>query len=930
MQLTFSSLIAPKLPRPSDEGAGDAFAWQSREYLRKLLLGKAVNFTIEYTVEAIKRSFGSVVISDTGDHVQKLVAAEGWCRVKENSREGEMSPVHEELVMLSTAAQQDKRGVFQEPTPENGAFVAVDRQPDTKTVFEELKGKTTRALVDYVSGGASFRLILLEAGGENATSLPAVGFFLTGVACPRVNVRPAAAAPAAPAQAPGAKANGTSAAAAVMSNGGGVAQPEPYSREAKHFTEVRLLQRELDVVLEGLDRYGNLVGTMLHPKGNISVELLKNGFGRVADWSIGFTGTDAATAMRQAEATAKRQQLRIWRGWTPPTVTGKRRFDALVVEVQSGDTIFVCVPDGKGGEKEERVSLSSLRAPRLGNRRAGSPDEPWSVEAKEALRSRVIGRTVSVSIEYEREIKNAGTGDSQKRRFGTVLVGKGSRVKNVAAVLVSEGLAQVMRSGKENADERSAHFDSLVAAEESARQAKKGIHSGGLPSTAPIQDLTTDSRRAKGMEAELRRETRGFRARVEHVFNGGMFKIVIPREGLALMFRIGALRVPKPASAASSRAPEPLADEAKAYARKHLNQRDIEVVIAEMDRNGIAIGSLTVVGQGNAKSYAEGLLEEGLAKLDERYAEYNLTQAAVIPLRRAMESATEQKKGLHLLDAKAAEEEEKPPEAEEVTVGGTRALEIPSGTCLVRVADIADASKFSLHLDDRRGDLQEVNEMMEEFGTQQGLNPGPPMQVRRGQKCAALFDDGSGVQWYRAIVLAVIGGTDVRVHYVDYGNTDVIATNRLAPLELTYFAIPPCAVGARLALLRTPTLDNEFGSDAAYFLNEMVWNRVLECVFHTRTMGSEGVLEVSLSQPQPQEAGETKGKQEDEEDAAPKSVAEEMVKAGLATLTKSAESDSRNLLEAEGLYEKLREAQEAARRGRSGQWHLGDLPEDDD
>ena len=40
--------------------------------------------------------------------------------------------------------------------------------------------------------------------------------------------------------------------------------PEPFTEEAKFFTEVRLLQRDVQIILEGVSNQ-NLLGTVLHP-----------------------------------------------------------------------------------------------------------------------------------------------------------------------------------------------------------------------------------------------------------------------------------------------------------------------------------------------------------------------------------------------------------------------------------------------------------------------------------------------------------------------------------------------------------------------------------------------------------------------------------------------------------------------------------------
>ncbi len=43
-------------------------------------------------------------------------------------------------------------------------------------------------------------------------------------------------------------------------------KPEPHALESRYFTESRLMQREVEVVVGGIDKYGTFYGTVLHPK----------------------------------------------------------------------------------------------------------------------------------------------------------------------------------------------------------------------------------------------------------------------------------------------------------------------------------------------------------------------------------------------------------------------------------------------------------------------------------------------------------------------------------------------------------------------------------------------------------------------------------------------------------------------------------------
>ena len=39
--------------------------------------------------------------------------------------------------------------------------------------------------------------------------------------------------------------------------------------------------------IQGSDKYDNLYGTVVHPLGNIAVELLRSGMAKIVDWTSG-------------------------------------------------------------------------------------------------------------------------------------------------------------------------------------------------------------------------------------------------------------------------------------------------------------------------------------------------------------------------------------------------------------------------------------------------------------------------------------------------------------------------------------------------------------------------------------------------------------------------------------------------------------------
>ena len=174
-----------------------------------------------------------------------------------------------------------------------------------------------------------------------------------------------------------------------------------------------------------------------------------------------FTTREKASALRQAETAAKTARLRIWKNYTPQVITGRKLFNGIVSEVITGDTFMVRVDDVAPRE-ERKIHLSSTRAPYPG-RRDGEGEEPYGRDAKESLRKLLIGRPVSVKVDYQRGPRGAPaaaaagagaggeagagaapaapTGPTQDYATVRLLSRKGT--PNVAGLLISEGLATV-------------------------------------------------------------------------------------------------------------------------------------------------------------------------------------------------------------------------------------------------------------------------------------------------------------------------------------------------------------------------------------------------------------------------------------------------------------------------------------------------------
>ncbi|CAI5716919.1 unnamed protein product [Peronospora destructor] len=899
LMLTLSSLQAPRLAR-SPEQSNEPYAWASREHLRKLCVGKVVRFQVEYRVSSISRDFGSVWLPMNSRGVEEnlcvIQARTGYAKVKkprDQSRDGVCGD-YDKMLQQEQVAIDEKKGMYADADIESNATVQWFGA-DGATLMQQYKGKLVQAVVESVRDGASLRVILKP-------SLQLVTFGLAGVQCPRISQ---------PGNAAAATVEGEKAAAVDTTSSSTTTGPAPHAREAKHFTEVRLLHRDVELKLEGVDKYGNLFGSVVHPSGNnISVELLKNGLGRMADWSSSFTSASVRATMRAAEKEAKQQKLRVWWEYETPVLHSPKHLIGTVVEVISGDCLVVYVPDAATpAEHEKRIYLSSLRAPRLGNARRGESDAPYAAEAKEFLRHRAIAKAVHIEVEYE---KPSPSGQGDAMLFASVFLEPSANAMkknlqakgaNLAIDIVTAGLAEVVRHRPE--EEKSEYYDDLVTAETKAQTQKKNLHSSKEPPTERrVTDLCFDSTKAKQFLPFLTRE-RSTRAVVEHVYSATRLKLFVSKENCLLNFVIAGIKCPQPARHGAQgvivTSAEPFGEEAKLFTKRGVMQREVMVEIEDMDRGGNAFGPLFVVPDGGDKLLADEehhfgvrLLEEGLAWVDsfsvERTAMSNVLQ-------RTEERAKGQKKKYWAsYDAQIAVKaaQTKQVKTQDDVIPRVKLSEIISGTHFY-IQNVGDRNCVA------------VEQKMKAFTRTHGLS-GKAFEVRRNAVCAALFDDANGPTWNRAKVEYVYPDGSARVRFLDYGNETTVTANRLRPLDADVLQFPPQAKEATFAWIKPLAATEEFGADAAMRLSEVAWGKTLSCRIHN--IEDYGCMQVSLYLP------------------GGKSVSKSLVEAGLLRIDRKALRDV--LSYQKPVVDGLLNAQEFAKKQRLCLWQYGDIESDDE
>ncbi|WVF72237.1 hypothetical protein IAT40_007049 [Kwoniella sp. CBS 6097] len=911
--LHIAGISAPRLGSSTRED--EPYSFSAREYLRALLVGKEVAFTVTHSLSSNgpgqDREFVSLLIAPAGpglppQEVAALVLAQGWAKMRDGVGEGdeavrrlgaEEAKKRESLRVVEQQAKAEGKGIWAEQ-PESQRTVSFQMPADPHAFVAENKDKDIDAIVEQVRDGTQLRVrLLLDEENHQFVNLT-----LAGAKSPR----------------------------ASFGRDGDVSLSEPWGEEAKFFTEVRMLQRAIKVQLlsapmtlgaapfqsgptpaaankppatsNGLPAptvggASVIIGIAKHPNGNIAEFLCAAGLAKVIDWHAGLLAPHGGLdRIRAAEKAAKDKRLGLWEnlgaskssttnGSAPSAQTTKgQQFDATVVRVWGSDQISV-VAKGDDSGKERRLQFASVRGPRG----TDAKQTYWANEAKEFLRKRLIGKTVQVHIDYIKPRE----GDYEERECVTVHYG--NQNNNIAEQLIEKGLATVLRHKRDDED-RSLELDKLIVAEQTAVAETRGLHSTKDVSLPRIVDASESGSRASQYLPSWKRAGK-HAAVVDFVSAGSRFKLFMPKENTKITFVLAGIRAPRTARSANEKS-EPFGPESLKFVSKYM-QRDVEIAFDSTDKSGGFIGTMYAPGGVNV---AVELVREGLASVHSYSAE-------TLPFGRDLNAAEEEaKKAKKNIWSTYSEEDASATQAVDESAA------LAPDYLDVYVSSVKDSDPFGFSVQVLEKDsVASLEKLMSDFSLhhRQASSAAPAgFSPKTGELVSAKFSEDN--QWYRAKVKRSSAiKKEAVLYFIDYGNEETLPFSRIRPLDSKFKSLAGQAKEARLSFIKLVPRSSEYGGDAFRRFNYLTEGRKLIANVDQK----EGnLLHLRLIDPADPNAA----------DDPLACLNADLVREGLATIDKSC----RYINSYPQVLRKLQDATEGAKRDRLGIFEFGDVSED--
>ncbi|KAJ1560830.1 hypothetical protein HK096_007044, partial [Nowakowskiella sp. JEL0078] len=269
-KIAISSIRVPKPKEPKESG----YNFDAREFLRTKLIGKKVQVAIDYIKPAQadfeERECATVKIGDV--NIGEQLVSKGLAGVIRYKKDDDnRSSAYDQLLVAEDKAIKATLGIHS--GKDKSAPVQIDASENitkaTQYFSTLLKADTISGVVEFVSSGSRFKVWIPSQKIK-------ITLVLGGIRCPRAG-RPGE-------------------------------QSEPFGLEALEYANRKVLQRDVEISVEGQDKVGGFIGSLfLTGRHNFAVLLANAGLAEVHEYSAKSSkyGKELLSAGVEAKAARK-------------------------------------------------------------------------------------------------------------------------------------------------------------------------------------------------------------------------------------------------------------------------------------------------------------------------------------------------------------------------------------------------------------------------------------------------------------------------------------------------------------------------------------------------------------------------------------------------------------------------------------------------
>lgn len=729
----------------------EPLAWESRSFLRKLLVGKVIKYTVDYKIN--DNQFGQVYLD--GKFINAEILKNGYGKLNSNKSNDSFtkSDVFQKVKSAEAEAQKGKLGIWRD----NLSTIPkrkITKQDDVNNqeLFSKIKGTTVNGMIEVAFNCNSLLVVLDEP--YNCIIKASLRF----VAIPN--------------------------------------KDSEFYKSGKGYVERLFAHRDVKVKIVHLEEKNFIVDiwdTRLNQDGkeevkNLAQSVLSGGYSKLFVPSSFVSEKTDVDAARTAQVLAQQANLRVWEGFIPKKETNQTTqstgpsiklddFEGMCFIVHSGDSLTIKSDSGV----LHRVFLSHIKAPAFAKVNSDEEDKPWAWQAKEHLRKSSIGKRVKAVFDYSKDINGKVMNFFSVFRYQT---GKEDAI-NINVDLLELGYASYI-SPKQNDTNVSKFISDYADAEIKGKTAKKGLHSTKLPGNPNYCDLIQANPKKK--KDFLNRNSalgKNVSCVVEHVFSGIRLKLRIDKTTCFIPFKlIGLKTVEKDPN--NTKQLNDLFDKSVDFLTEKFMQREGTCDIVQHDKNGNYFGFLTING-----------INVGAELLKEGYAIVHNPQGVMLPdfYSKIETKAALDKVGIWAQSglSKILKESDMINQYQDSTVSK---LEPKDEMIKIRISDMVSFNHFYANIFPNKN-LATIEKTLSAYddGSKKAKPLDPP--IRKGTLCILYYQ--SDLRHYRVIITAILKEEKFEVDFIDYGTIDVVEKRHLFKMDDTIVAIEPQCVICELA-----------------------------------------------------------------------------------------------------------------------------------